>query len=236
MTTINNQAKFYDDYVDRQLKMGVNHRHLSIIDKLVLHGLKSEDDVLEIGCGIGTVSKLIASVVKIGKIHINDLSVESIKVAKELLKASQNVSFSSGNILDQEIEMRFDWIVLPDVLEHIPLELHADLFQKMEMYLKPNGKIFIHIPQPDYLNWVIENQPHLLQEIDQPVYLSELLPKIEKVNLMVSKLEDYSIYIKPYDYRYILVKRREKSEFKSAATKSHGIIDKIRYKMRYGKL
>lgn len=228
-----NGEQFYDDYVERQSQMGINSRHFSIADLLIEHGLKAGDSVLEVGAGIGTVTKLIASIVNGGKIHANDLSSKSIDVAKSRLASYKNIGFSSGDFLDQALDSKFDWIVLPDVLEHIPIEKHHQLFLKLKSYLKENGTIFIHIPQPDYLEWVINNKPELLQEIDQPIRLSLMLNNLSETGLSITKMEDYSLYVVPSDYRYMVIKHEYEGNYPSSGLKPHGLIDKIKYKLRY---
>lgn len=225
---------FYDHYVDRQVGMGINHRHFAIIDNLVKHGLKSHHDVLEIGAGVGTATILISKVVKQGTILVNDISSKSLDVAKERLKKRTNLEYAHGDIVNLEISHKFDFIVLPDVLEHIPLEQHNGLFKKLDQLLKPKGIIFINIPNPHYLHWVRANQPELLQEIDQPVYLSPLIENLRGTALSIMKVVDYSIYIEECDYRYILI-RKTPQTFTDKQLPAHGIMDKLKYKLRYGK-
>ncbi len=225
---------FYDEYVARQVKMGINHRHISIINLLEQHGLVSTHDVLEIGSGVGTATKLIASIVKKGRIVANDISAESLEAAKDILKDKKNISFIPGSILTEEVTGAFDWIVLPDVLEHIPLSEHEALFKKLAGLLKPTGKILIHIPNPHYLAWVHENKPELLQEIDQPIYLAELLENLSISGLQVTKMKDYSIFVKPFDYRYLILEHSFNGDYVSSGSRSHTLMEKIKFKLKFG--
>ncbi|MCB9194912.1 MAG: class I SAM-dependent methyltransferase [Flavobacteriales bacterium] len=225
--------QFYDDYVDRQIKMGINARHFSIADLLIKYGLKKGDSVLEIGCGVGTVTYLISKIVKTGFIHANDLSDKSVQASKKRLSFYKNIEFSSGDFIFQNINRKFDWIVLPDVLEHIPIENHPRLFEKIEDSLAENGKVFIHIPQPDYLEWVINNKPELLQEIDQPIFLDGLLSSLSETGLHLIKMKDYSLYVAPYDYRIIVLEKKYKGNYPSSGLKPHGFFKKVIYKIKY---
>lgn len=225
--------EFYDQYVQRQVKMGINHRHISIVQLLEKFGLQSTDEVLEIGCGVGTVTGLIAAHVKKGRIVANDISRKSIDAAEEILRDRKNIQFIAGDIIKEELEGTFDWIVLPDVLEHIPIEHHQALFDKLKVHLKPNGRILIHIPQEDYLRWIHEHQPELLQEIDQPLDLIEIVRKLKISQLHLLQLKDYSIYVKPYDYRYLLITHQFKGKFVSSGIKQHSVLDKIKFKLKY---
>jgi len=77
----NLQAKievYYDEFVEKQKKTGINQRHYSILGKLLASGLKSNHNVLEIGCGIGTFTSLLVKEVVKGDIIAmdnNDLSI-----------------------------------------------------------------------------------------------------------------------------------------------------------------
>jgi len=52
-------AEFYDQYSSQQGKIGVNIRHRSILKRLVKLGLSKNSSILEIGCGIGTLTSLL---------------------------------------------------------------------------------------------------------------------------------------------------------------------------------
>jgi len=54
-------SEYYDGFSSYQLAKGINSRHLSIFRFLRKAGLKKNSIVLEIGCGIGTVTHLISS-------------------------------------------------------------------------------------------------------------------------------------------------------------------------------
>lgn len=200
--------KYYDDYIDRQIKMGINHRHFSIEKHLINQGLKSNHQVLEIGAGIGPVTGLIAGKLKEGEIVANDISGESLKVAESRLQKYNNIKYIKGDVINLEIKGLFDFIVLPDVLEHIPIEEHGQLFKKLHSLLKNDGKIFIHIPNPLYLEWVQKNQPELLQELDQALHLNLIFDSIDRAGLYIQYLENYSIYIKENDYQVIVLKKK----------------------------
>lgn len=54
--------EFYNNYSQRQLAVGVNKRHYSIIKFLNEFGLQKNNSVLEIGCGIGTLTSLLLKI------------------------------------------------------------------------------------------------------------------------------------------------------------------------------
>ncbi len=219
--------KYYDEYVERQMKMGVNHRHLSV-EKLVLKQIKKkESNILEIGAGIGTVTGLLAESLKKSKIVVNDLSSKSIEAAKLRLSRFNNLTYLVGDIVNLEIKDRFDYVVLADVMEHIPKEEHTVLLRNIAEILNEDGEILIHIPNPHYLDWATINRPELLQELDQPLHTDEFAKSIYDAGLYIQSLNNYSIYVKENDYQFLVVKKsNDKKVFTSSGIKSQNIIQR----------
>src|SRR5579859_3324656 len=106
-------SDFYDDYVPRQVSVGINDRHRSILGLLVRFGLRPHHHVLEIGSGVGTVTELIADALdSAGSVTGIDISPKSIEIARRRLGNRGNVTLISGNILEVEVTDRFDVVVL----------------------------------------------------------------------------------------------------------------------------
>jgi trans-aconitate 2-methyltransferase len=196
-------AEFYDSYAQSQKRTGINIRHRMIIKKLKSAGLQPNATVLEIGCGIGTLTSLLVKNCK----HLTavDISPESIHQAKLFLQKHSNISFAVSDMSDFQSPHQFDFIVLPDVLEHIPVEQHPMLFEKMKSLLKENGKICIHLPDPYALDFVRKEHPELLQIIDQSIYSDILVKNIYTNNLTLHKLERYCLQKELPDYQWIEV-------------------------------
>lgn len=79
-------SEFYDEYVQRQLKIGANERLISLYKRLLNGGLNPQSKVLELGCGVGIFTKLLSKKVTSGIIEAVDLSEKSVAVAKQELK------------------------------------------------------------------------------------------------------------------------------------------------------
>ena len=228
----NSQIKtYYDNYIDRQQRVGVNARHKSIFKKCVNSGLKSTHNVLEIGCGIGTFTSLLMPYIKKGSILAMDISEKSIDLAKETYQ-SNNIEFIAADATNYNFEGKtFDVIILPDVLEHIPMEYHNDLFKKLESVLKENGFIFIHIPNPYFLEWCHKHKPELLQVIDQPIKTDVLIENTYKNNLFIEELKTYSIWVEDHDYQYIVLRKNNYQDFNKIIEYKPSILDKVKYKL-----
>lgn len=197
---------FYDDFARKQIQSGVNPRHRRIMEWLVRFGLRDGMNVLEIGCGVGTQTILIAEANPTGRLVANDISPKSIGHARERLIGTTNVEFITGDIVQLQISGEFDMIVLPDVLEHIPLADHGDLLRKISKLLSPDGHVVIHIPAAQYLEWNIENRPEILQVIDQPLHLEALLPHVASAGLYLHYTEHYGLWTDGPDAAVLVLK------------------------------
>lgn len=224
--------KFYDEFADQQENVGINRRHLSIDNWLTEFGLKESDRVLEIGCGVGTQTELIAKRVTSGSIMACDISPESVKRAESRLKGFQNVSFLACDIVTQELDGEFDMMILPDVLEHIPIDQHSRLFTKLEKLLAPDGKIVIHIPDPYYLEWrhTQEGEQDKMQVIDQSIFTDALTQAVYPAGLYIEHLQSYSLHVENHDYQIILLRKRRTKTY-PPVDRSSSLTERIKGKL-----
>lgn len=206
-------AEFYDDYTVQQVAIGINDRNLSIQKWLEEYGLQPHHDVLEIGCGIGTQTQLLAEYLsESSKITANDISPKSIEIAKQRLSQHKNIEWFAVDIIQQEIDHKYDVVLLPDVLEHIPIDHHFKLFEKIKSCLKPDGFVLIHIPNPLFLEWCHVHMKDGLQVIDQPIFTDMLVKNAYPHGFYIHTLRTYSIWIDHGDYQVIVLKPHHKLE------------------------
>jgi trans-aconitate 2-methyltransferase len=192
---------FYDELVGRQTTVGVNERHRAIVAWLRRFGLKPSHSVLEIGCGVGTLTELLASALRGGGSVLGvDLSPKSIEAARARLAAFDNVRVEVGDALEMNLGGPFDVVVLPDVIEHIPLELHPRLFERVASWTTRGGFVLLHYPNPHHLEWYHKHDPGSLQFIDQPIHDDVLLSNAYPYGLYLDFLQTYSIWIREGDY------------------------------------
>jgi trans-aconitate 2-methyltransferase len=192
---------FYDDYVGRQVAVGINARHHSILAFLVRFGLTSDARVLEIGAGVGTLTELLAGHLSAaGSLVAVDLSPKSIEVARKRLAGYRNVELIAGDAVQIEFPGTFDVVVLPDVIEHIPLEHHPALFSRVSGLLRDGGFALLHYPNPHHLDWVRRRRPDRLQIVDQAIHADVLLGNVYPAGLYLDYYERYSIWVREGDY------------------------------------
>ena len=107
---------------------------------------------------------------------------------------------------DFHTDQRYDVVVMPDVIEHIPFERYTALFTTLRRHLKETGHILIHIPDPEFLAFLLKHHPEEAQIVDQPVHAHILADKIKGTGLRIVFLQSYSLWRLPYDYQVIQLK------------------------------
>jgi trans-aconitate 2-methyltransferase len=195
--------EFYDTFVSHQKKIGVSVRHRIIHTNLMKIGLQKNSNVLEIGCGLGTVSKLIIHSIPDGNFVGCDISEKSVEYARQF-NPEKNAQFFVTDMSDFSSNELFDFVIFPDVLEHIPIEQHAILFKNISKVCKPNAKLLINIPEPNTLNWIRKNDPEKLQIIDQSLSMQDLLNNIYPHGFHVVEITPYSIHTNHPNYLKIV--------------------------------
>jgi trans-aconitate 2-methyltransferase len=202
-------AGYYDELwaeLDKQNKAGINSRHRYILNELLNAGLKRNSTVLEVGCGVGSLTSFIANKISSGMILGADISPASIEYAKKKYQDRKNINFVHSDMSDFSSDKKFDFVVLPDVLEHIPKENHFALFQTLSKVIHDNSVVFVNIPNPPFLEWFHKYQPQDLQIIDQPLPTNELLKNIYPHKLKLHSLKTYSLYYNVDDYQVMVFK------------------------------
>ena len=199
---------FYNQFASIQKKTGINARHKSIFRKSIELGLTSDCQVLEIGCGIGALTQLLILYLKNGVLYSCDISDENIKIAKSVLGHFENLKLEVQDASDFCLDMQFDAIIMPDVIEHIPIACHAKMFRNLTKMLKSTGFIYIHIPNPYYLEWLHSYRKEKLQIIDQPIYLEDFIQNIKGLDLYVFLEESYNIWYKGGEYTHRVLKKK----------------------------
>lgn len=202
-------AGFYDQFGHTMDDNGLHSRHWSIYDWLKsLPGFCEAENILEIGAGPGPVTWLIAKLAERANVLAVDISEGSIELAKSNLKTfGDRIDFLVSDMSDFAPQQKFDFVVMPDVLEHIPLEQQPALFQKLSDCMKPGGLIAIHLPDRHYLQHIRETQPELLQIIDQSISSGEIVASLQGTELEIVGIERYALGTSPCDYRRILIEK-----------------------------
>ena len=233
-------SDFYDEFVQRQLKIGANERLISLYKRLLNLGLKEDSKVLELGCGVGIFTKLLSKKTSTGILEAVDLSEKSVAVAKEELKGKKNILLVVADVVKyQPKNSGFDFITLMDVIEHIPLDQHEELFGNLAKICTEKTQIALNIPNPQYLGYMRIHNPESMQVIDQEVHLFPLMQHLEKHNLELTYFEKYGIW-EEEDYHFMVIRKKRNFVLKhlsdhrniseKISKKVADKIDEIRYK------
>lgn len=206
---MNDVEKFYDEFSDKQIKTGLNRRHHSIVKKTADFISPKTKTFLEIGCGIGVISEQIARKYKHLKVRGIDISPKSIDIATARTSDLENITFNALAVQDLPLDRTFDVVLLPDVLEHIPIEEHASIFENIHRISHPNSEILIHIPNPFKVDSLRKTQPESLQIIDQSLWDASFFPNIFSAGFFIYQLSCYPLFERPFDYTWISLKRND---------------------------
>ncbi len=199
--------EFYNTFKEHQKKLGVNIRHRTIFKNLKKIGLKPNSNVIEVGCGIGTVSSLILKYITGGNFVGVDISKESIEMAQKLYAGYKNAEFIVNDMAAFTHKLKFDFVVLPDVLEHIPVEQHNNLFKVLASVTTNDAVVLINIPEPNCLNWARKKHPEKLQIIDQSLSMQDLLNNTYPHGFKLFSMNSYSLQYTEPDYTCIVLKK-----------------------------
>ena len=207
MATKEQVKEYYDTFKEQQKQLGINIRHRTIFKNLKNLGLKSNSNVLEIGCGIGTVSQLILKYITDGSFVGLDISSESIELAKKRNAFHKKAEFLVNDMSNFTHKTKFDFVVFPDVLEHIPVEQHANIFKTIAELTTPNAIVLINIPEPYTLDWSRRNTPEALQIIDQSLSMQDLCNNSYPYGFYMYSMTPYGLRYEHEEYLSIILKK-----------------------------
>lgn len=202
----NSVSDWYDDFSTQQARMGINIRHRTILRNARRAGLRNGMRVLEIGCGIGTVTSLLAKANTKGFVLGVDISPKSIEHARRNLAKQKHVRFLVSDMSEFRETERFDLVVLPDVIEHIPVEQHPALFATIAAHLAPNGRVLINVPNAELLMYMHKHEPQTLQVIDQPIHLDRLMGVVYDQGLVLEEMHGYGLRYDLAEYTSIVLR------------------------------
>ena len=220
---------FYNDFKTSQQNTGINERLWFLYKRLQKLGLKSDSNVLELGCGIGAMTFLISKTVIGGTVESVDISNRSVEFAKRYHN-KPNVSHHTADVVEYKpLLTKIDFVTLLDVIEHIPVERHAELFNNISSYMDDNTQLIINIPNPDYIEYDRKHNPEVLQIIDQPVYHDRLYKTLSDCGLDMKFYEKYGIWVEDEYIFYVIKKKQPFTEEKPAGKRN--FVEKVKRKL-----
>ncbi|MEY2467193.1 MAG: hypothetical protein QOD03_1714 [Verrucomicrobiota bacterium] len=183
------------------------------IDKAIARMLPlvhEDSQVLEIGCGTGLVAEQIARVAVRGFVSACDISDLAIALARDRVKAA-NAQFRALDVgagfedLKAWLPAPVDLVVMVDVLEHLPLDLHERFFQNLTAVMRPESAVALTFPSPDYQRYLRQHRPDELQIIDEIIELPHLHEVAAKTGLAIKHFSLEDIWL-PNQYVHCVLK------------------------------
>lgn len=129
------RSKYHTDYN----QVLVKYKTESCLENAV------KGDLLDIACGDGTLTKLFTKHFK------NVVGVDAS--SKHLSKAKNSVPqavFYESLIEDLQLARKFDSVFMLDLLEHVKDPIAV--LKKAASFLKPKGRLIVHVPNSDAVN------------------------------------------------------------------------------------
>ncbi|MEA3329306.1 MAG: class I SAM-dependent methyltransferase [Nanoarchaeota archaeon] len=172
-----------DDYFTRYL---ANFNYRSYANRLNLQG---NEQILEVGCGGGNLSRFLSEKLPSGDLVCLDNSAYWIKKSKETLSDFKNIEFVLGDVLNFKRKNYFDLVVVHYVL-HDLIEKEKSV-EVLSRSLKSSGKVYVREP-------IRKNHGMLSREIERLMFSA----RFEKL----SSREGYSFPIRGKIYEGIFKK------------------------------
>jgi len=102
-------------------------------------------EILELGCGWGSLSLWVAEMYPQSQIT----SVSNSRTQREFIleraeeRGLHNLTVLTADMNDFQIDRQFDRVVSVEMFEH--MRNHEELLRRIDGWLKPDGKLFVHI-------------------------------------------------------------------------------------------
>jgi ubiquinone/menaquinone biosynthesis C-methylase UbiE len=135
-----NHPRFYDFSAE----LGFLGRRREVFTRLaVLAGIRTGHKVLDVGCGTGYLTRIIAPVVgPDGQVTGVDPAAPMIEYARRLAPDNCTYLLGEGQDLDLPDES-FDVVVSSLAVHHMPAERRGDALREMYRVLRPGGRLLI---------------------------------------------------------------------------------------------
>lgn len=181
---VKKKTKLYEAYhknrkLQKEIICDSNFTYIELI-KILKPYLENCHDILDIGCGVGTMDFYLASKGK--KITGIEISSNAISIAKKnakLLNVSKNIDFIAAEFPNKILNKKYDLVIFSEVIEH--LENDNKALRDIWRVLKLNGILVITTPS--------KNAPlyrmGLLDKFDKSVGHLRRYAKKELINLVI---------------------------------------------------
>lgn len=194
----NDEVKqFYNSFLKTRMidyRLNDGNERINLASKFILKNINDNDNILEIGSGIGIITERISKKKKKGFIWACDISDQNIWYSKQTIPG-KNIDFFVADIIEQfeivkkRIDKKIDVFILIDVIEHIPKEQHSNLFKNLNLIASDNAKILLTFPSEFYQHYLKQNNPKELQIIDEIISIDDIVKIAHQNNFAIKYFE-----------------------------------------------
>lgn len=127
-------------------RLELKTRREKILEELKLVPLSPGMEVLDVGCGTGAVTRILAERVSPGKVIGIDLSEERLSVARDLAKEQgvSNVEYLRTDIRDIDSQEKgFDLVYSRLLFQYLPEKDAMDTLKGMKRLVRPGGTVTV---------------------------------------------------------------------------------------------
>jgi ubiquinone/menaquinone biosynthesis C-methylase UbiE len=117
-----------------------------ILEELKRVPIRPGMDVLDVGCGTGAVTRILAERVAPGQVIGVDLSEERLSVARELAEQQgvSNVEYMRADVRDLDLkEKRFELVYSRFLFQYLPGKTGLDTLAAMRRLARPGGTVTV---------------------------------------------------------------------------------------------
>lgn len=117
-----------------------------ILQELKLVPLHPGMDVLDVGCGTGAVTRILAERVSPGRVVGLDLSEERLSIAREIAKEQgiSNVEYVQADVRDLDPKDKtFDLVYSRFLFQYLPGKAGLDTLAAMKRLARPGGRVTV---------------------------------------------------------------------------------------------
>jgi len=229
---------YYDEHVKNKVNdyIVVNPRIEFGWDTIKSFAPTKPTSVLEVGCGMGSISARMHKRWPNAKVTGMDISTSSIQIATKMF-GDEKLNFIESILTPATFDEQFDLVIFMDVYEHIAVTDRPDVHAALAKILRNKGRIILTVPTPHNLKWSLINKPETMQPVDEHISFEVIGKLAADTGTEVILYEKKNVW-NVGDYAHIVLEKNDDFEaafFKpkpvTAAQRSKRIMNKAKYKI-----